>query len=88
MEKNLLILLIPDRWNISHHSHIPKGSVEYDDLDIDNGQEAMGAWGLIMRGMVDPSDEEHLRERLLRYCERDTEATVRILRLLREMATD
>ena len=62
--------------------------LDYDDLEIDNGQEAMGAMGLMMRGMVDPSDIAHLRERLLRYCERDTEATVRVLRLLREMAVD
>ena len=62
--------------------------LDYDDLEIDNGEEAMGAMGLMMRGLVGPSDVANLRERLLRYCERDTEATVRILRLLREMAND
>ena len=61
--------------------------LDYDDLEIDNGEEAMGAMGLMMRGLVGPSDVANLRERLLRYCERDTEATVRVLRLLREIAT-
>ena len=56
----------------------------YDGLDIDNGEDAMGAMNLMMRGKIDAGDVPVLRERLLRYCERDTEATVRILQALRE----
>ena len=40
---------------------------------------------LMMRGRVAEGDVPEMRERLLRYCERDTEATVRILQALREM---
>jgi len=57
----------------------------YDGLDIDNGEDAMGAMNLMTRGEIDAGDVPVLRERLLRYCERDTEATARILQALRDM---
>jgi hypothetical protein len=60
----------------------------YDSLDIDNGEDAMGAMNLMMRGKIDAGDVPVLRERLLRYCERDTEATVRILQALRGMVQE
>ena len=62
--------------------------LDYDDLEIDNGEDAMGAMGIMVRGRVSPSDAAILREQLLRYCERDTEATARILGLLRKEAKD
>ena len=55
----------------------------YEDLEIRGGGDAKGAMSLMIRGAVDPDEEDLLRERLLRYCERDTEATARILQALR-----
>ena len=56
----------------------------YDDLDITGGGDAKGAMSLMMRGMIAAEEVPLLRERLLRYCQRDTEATARILQALRE----
>ena len=56
----------------------------YDDLDITGGGDAKGAMSLMMRGMIAAEEVPVLRERLLRYCQRDTEATARILQALRE----
>jgi len=60
----------------------------YDSLDIDNGEDAMGAMNLMIRGKIDAGNVPVLRERLLRYCERDTEATVRILQALLGMVQE
>ena len=57
----------------------------YDDLDIAGGGDAQGAMNLMMRGRIAAEKVPVLRERLLRYCERDTEATAGILQTLREM---
>ena len=57
----------------------------YGDLDISGGGEAQGAMNLMYRNQIDIEEIPLLRERLLRYCERDTEATVEILQALRDM---
>ena len=58
----------------------------YDDLDIAGGGDAQGAMNLMIRGKIFAEEVPVYRERLLRYCERDTEATARILQALRIMA--
>ena len=58
----------------------------YDGLEIDNGEDAMGVMNLMIRGEIGVGDVPLLRDQLLRYCERDTEATARILDALRSMA--
>ena len=57
----------------------------YDDLDIAGGRDAQGAMNLMMRGKIAAEEVPAMRERLLRYCQRDTEATARILQALRDM---
>ena len=57
----------------------------YDDLDIAGGGDAQGAMNLMIRGKISAEEVPVYRERLLRYCERDTEATARILQALRDM---
>ena len=57
----------------------------YDNLDIADGGEALGAMNLMMRGKIAAEEVPAMRERLLRYCERDTEATAGILQALRDM---
>jgi len=58
---------------------------DYEDLEIDNGEDAMGAMNLMMREKIGSGEILALRENLLRYCKRDTEATFRILQALRNM---
>jgi hypothetical protein len=60
----------------------------YDDLDISGGGDAGGAMNLMMRGKIVDALVPVFRERLLRYCERDTEATVGILQALRDMVVE
>ena len=61
---------------------------DYKDLVINNGEDALGAMNLMMRGVIADDIIPALRENLLRYCERDTEATVRILEVLRGFVED
>jgi predicted RecB family nuclease len=73
--KNVLPALVPD--------------LTYDDLDIRDGARAtVDLWRLVFeRRSLPPREATHLRRALLRYCERDTWAMVRLLDRLRELAT-
>ena len=96
IEQRLYDLLPTVRANVKHpgfhNSYALKAvapvlvpSFGYDDLDIADGGDAQGAMNLMMRGKIAAEDVPAMRERLLRYCERDTEATAGILQALREM---
>ena len=96
IEQRLYDLLPTVRSNVKHpgfHNSYSLKSVApalvpgfgYDDLDIAGGGDAQGAMNLMMRGKIAAEEVPVLRERLLRYCERDTEATAGILQTLREM---
>ena len=56
----------------------------YEGLEIRSGGDAGGYLALMILGFEDPESAE-LRDALLRYCERDTLATVHILQALRTM---
>ncbi len=97
IEQRLYDLLPTVRANVKHpgfHNSYSLKSVApvlvpgfgYDDLDIAGGGDAQGAMNLMMRGRIVAEEVPAIRERLLRYCERDTEATARILQALRVMA--
>jgi len=96
IEQRLYDLLPTVRANVKHpgfHNSYSLKSVApalvsgfgYDYLDIAGGGDAQGAMNLMMRGRTTAEAVPVLREQLLRYCERDTEATVRILQALRDM---
>ena len=96
IEQRLYDLLPTVRANVKHpgfHNSYSLKSVApalvpgfgYDDLDIAGGGDAQGAMNLMMRGRIAAEEVPVLRERLLRYCERDTEATAAILQALRDM---
>ena len=96
IEQRLYDLLPTVRANVKHpgfHNSYSLKSVApalvpgfgYDDLDIAGGGDAQGAMNLMMRGRIATEEVPVLRERLLRYCERDTEATAAILQALRDM---
>lgn len=53
-------------------------SLNYSDLDISNGSMAMSAFILMVRGVIEPTKEESIRSSLLKYCERDTLAMVKL----------
>ena len=53
----------------------------YDDLEVADGQMAMQAYAALSRE-ADPVQRENLRRALWAYCERDTEAMVRIVEVL------
>ena len=50
----------------------------YDDLDIREGSQASLAFAQIIAPETEENEKERLREALLSYCRRDTEAMVRI----------
>jgi hypothetical protein len=61
----------------------------YDDLEVKDGARAtVELWRLVFeRDTLPARHAARLREALLRYCERDTWAMVRLLDRLRELAT-
>ena len=66
--KSVLPALVPD--------------LAYDDLEIPEGLAATAAYARLIAGGAPQSEEAKVRESLLAYCERDTEAMVRIYEAL------
>ena len=66
--KSVLPALVPD--------------LAYDDLEIPEGLAATSAYARLIAGGTPKSEEAKIREALLAYCERDTEAMVRIYEAL------
>ena len=59
--------------------------LSYDELDIPDGLAASAAYQRLLTGDVPPPEATKIRESLLTYCARDTEAMVRVYEaLLRE----
>ena len=54
----------------------------YDDLDIPEGLAATAAYARLIAGDVPQSEKTTIRKSLLAYCQRDTEAMVRIYEAL------
>ena len=54
----------------------------YDDLEIHEGLAATAAYARLIAGGTPQSEKAKIRESLLAYCERDTEAMVRIYEAL------
>ena len=66
--KSVLPALVPD--------------LSYDDLEIAEGQGAAAAYAGLIAGDTPPSEGAKIREALLAYCARDTEAMVRVYEAL------
>jgi hypothetical protein len=60
--------------------------MSYDQLEICDGGEASAAW-LRMMQANDGGDKAVIRDQLLRYCERDTLAMVKILGKMQGMVS-
>ena len=54
----------------------------YDELEIREGTAAAVSYAGLIAGGMTPSEAAHVREALLAYCERDTEAMVRVFEVL------
>ena len=54
----------------------------YDDLEIPGGLDAAASYARMIAGGAPQSDKAKIREALLAYCERDTEAMVRVFEAL------
>ena len=66
--KSVLPALVPD--------------LAYDDLEIPEGLAAAAAFARLIAGDTPESDKTEIREALLAYCERDTEAMARVFEAL------
>ena len=55
-----------------------KGKISYQDLEIKEGGTASRIFGNMLKGEFN-GDEINTREQLLKYCQRDTWAMVKIL---------
>ena len=64
---------------------VPDFAGRYTDLSISNGETAMLAWEELLKGELPPDQEEQIRNNLLKYCELDTLAMVKIWETLRKI---
>jgi hypothetical protein len=55
----------------------------YDDLEIHEGAHASAAFARMIAPETEETERQHLRQALLDYCRRDTEAMVRVIDALR-----
>ncbi len=99
IEAKLVDLLLVVRNNVYHPAFQGSFSIKdvlnplvpnlsYDDLEIKDGQVAgLDIFELLLTdNYSSPEKREKKRQELLKYCERDTEAMVELLRRLRELA--
>ena len=56
----------------------------YETMQVADGGQAGLAWDQMIRGVVDPTERQQLKEALLAYCRQDTLAMVKILQWLRK----
>ncbi len=64
---------------------VPENSSTYTDLPISKGDQAMIAWLKIVDGELSSEEVEETRQNLLRYCQLDTEAMLKIWKALKSM---
>jgi len=57
--------------------------LDYTDLQIRDGQQAMLTWFRLQQGEFSPEEEAQIRENMLAYCQRDTYGMVAIWNYLR-----
>ena len=59
--------------------------LDYADLQIRDGQQAMLTWYRLQQGEISPEEETEIREAMLAYCQRDTYGMVAIWNHLRRI---
>ena len=89
--------LLPIIRSSYHHPALPNNSLKsvvpvlvpgwgYSDLDIQEGSAASAFYAEIITGDFTEEERTRIREALLAYCRMDTEALVRVLTALRNLA--
>ena len=73
------------RWSIKSVLPVMVPSLSYQDLEINNGEMASTTWWDLTQKSSRQAERETLRQGLLRYCQLDTLAMVKILEKLIEM---
>jgi hypothetical protein len=65
-------------WSIKKVLPVLCPDLTYHGMEVSNGTEAMVAWEEIVYGNMTKEKKEAMKENLLRYCELDTYAMIRI----------
>ena len=63
----------------------PEDGLSYNDLDIQDGGQAMEKWFELTNPDTEEKERDHIRKNLLTYCKLDTYAMVRIYQKLQEV---
>lgn len=67
---------------------VQENDLNYEELPISKGDDAMMAWKSIMLGEIEQGDIPETKQDLLRYCGLDTMAMVKIWKVLENLATE
>ena len=95
--RDRLFDLLPVIRSSYHHPAIPNNSLKsiipvlvpawgYSDLDIQEGSGASASYARMISDYLSDEEQAKIQENLLAYCRTDTEALVRVLGALRELA--
>ena len=67
---------------------VQDNDLNYEELSIPKGDDAMMAWEAIMSGEIAQENIPQTRQDLLRYCELDTMAMVKSLEVLENLVRE
>ncbi len=67
---------------------VPDETLSYKSLPVNNGDDALGLFGLMRMGALDPMSTTPRREELLRYCALDTLGMVHLHRAVAALMAD
>ena len=82
------LYLHPDfkgNWSIKNVLPVMVPELSYGDLEIGKGDQAMVAWWKMVNGKLPDDEAEKTKSALLKYCQLDTWAMVRIWQKIREL---
>jgi len=65
-------------WSIKHVLPVMVHELSYEDMEINKGDQAMLTWWRIINGEIPESEIEKTKKDMLKYCELDTLAMVKI----------
>lgn len=65
-------------WSIKAVLPTVAPELDYGELDVSDGGQAQMAWLTVVHPETTPEERERLREAMLKYCERDTWAMVKL----------
>ncbi len=69
-------------WSLKNVLPVMVPGLNYEDLEIGNGEEAMLAWWNLVHGQLSEAQVEPVKQALLKYCQLDTLAMVNIWKKL------